>query len=94
MYWSFASWRTTVVHPDSPYKDILEAEVQKRTEHLQERINELEMRLARDPVIQAFERFHKTVESQAARHTPQRPEERAEVQRPERHVQKGGQRGR
>lgn len=63
MYWSFASWRTTVLHPDSPYLAILEAEVHKRTQELQDRINELEAKIARDPAIVAFERFHEMVQT-------------------------------
>jgi len=50
MYWCFASWRTTVVDPNSPYAIILEEEVERRTTVLKERIEQLEALLAADPI--------------------------------------------
>jgi hypothetical protein len=55
MYWSFVSWRTTVVDPDGPYAVVIEELVQARTEKLQKRIDQLEKQLASDPVRVALD---------------------------------------
>lgn len=65
-YWSFPAWRTTVVDPNSPYKTILDDEVERRTEQLSLRIRDLERELAQDPMRVAFKR----IEDRLAADTP------------------------
>lgn len=72
-YWSFSAWRTTVVDPNGPYKDILEEEVQRRTEELTERIRHLERELASDPMRIAVSKIQQRVDSELSRKAKSNP---------------------
>lgn len=71
MYWSFASWRGTVVAPDSPYRVILDEEVARRTQELTDEVSRLKDELAADPVRLAFAKFHERVNTAQPKPEPE-----------------------
>jgi hypothetical protein len=55
MYWSFVSWRSTVVDPEGPYRIVLEEAVAARTQELEAEVERLKALLAADPVRVALD---------------------------------------
>lgn len=92
MYWSFASWRTSVVDPDGPYGIVVEEAVRARTFELQERIAYLEAQLAADPAHQFANRVENYLIERAradqAVQVPERPPDTPQDPRAERSEQR------